>query len=148
MRPFGLGDRTFDSDVIYLAIIVSTLPFGFRVCVRTSGDCEYGAMNGEVIGLLWRFLNLLRRWSRVGFGSVLTWLALVLFCVWYVICSTAGDRLFVELAKVEDGWWWHSGMIGNMLEVGFGYFGMLGLDNTEGRMENIVGGTKPIAWCD
>jgi hypothetical protein len=33
MGPFGLGDRTFDRDVIYLAIIVSALPFGFRVYV-------------------------------------------------------------------------------------------------------------------
>jgi hypothetical protein len=33
MRPFGLGDRTFDSNMIYLAIIVSTLFFHFKVCV-------------------------------------------------------------------------------------------------------------------
>jgi hypothetical protein len=53
----------------------------------------------------------------------------------------------VELAKVEDGWWWSSAMIGNMPEVGFGYFGMLGLDNTEGRIGNIAGGMRSIAWC-
>jgi hypothetical protein len=62
MGPFGLGDSTFDSEVIYLAIIVSALPFDVKVSVRTSGDCEYGAMSGEVLGLLWRFLNFLRRW--------------------------------------------------------------------------------------
>jgi hypothetical protein len=33
MRPFGLGDRTFDSNMIYLAIIVFGLSFGFKVCV-------------------------------------------------------------------------------------------------------------------
>jgi hypothetical protein len=33
MGPFGLGDRTFDRDVISSAIIVSALPFGFRVYV-------------------------------------------------------------------------------------------------------------------
>jgi hypothetical protein len=33
MRPFGLGDRTFESSMIYLAIIVSVLSFGFEVCV-------------------------------------------------------------------------------------------------------------------
>jgi hypothetical protein len=62
MGTFGLGHRTFDNDMIYLAIIVSTLPFDFNVCVHTSGDCEYGVMSGEVLGLLRRFLNLLQRW--------------------------------------------------------------------------------------
>jgi hypothetical protein len=33
MRPFGLGDRTFDNNMIYLAIIVYALSFGFIVCV-------------------------------------------------------------------------------------------------------------------
>jgi hypothetical protein len=33
MRPFGLGDRTFDDNMIYLVIVVSTLSFGFKVCV-------------------------------------------------------------------------------------------------------------------
>jgi hypothetical protein len=53
----------------------------------------------------------------------------------------------VELVKVDDGWWWRSGMLGNMLEVGFGYFGRLGLNNADGRMENIADGVEPIAWC-
>jgi hypothetical protein len=30
-------------------------------------------------------------------------------------------------------------MIGNMLEIGFGNFCMLVLDNVEGRMGNVVG---------
>jgi hypothetical protein len=33
MRPFGLGDRTFDNNMIYLTIIVSALSFGFKVRV-------------------------------------------------------------------------------------------------------------------
>jgi hypothetical protein len=53
--------------------------------------------------------------------------------------------LFVELAKVEDDWLWRSGMTGNMPEVGFGYFGRLGLENVEGRTGNIAGDVKPIA---
>jgi hypothetical protein len=33
VRPFGLADRTFDSNMIYLAIIVSILSLGFKICV-------------------------------------------------------------------------------------------------------------------
>jgi hypothetical protein len=33
MRPFSLGDGTFNSYKVNLVIIVSTLPFGFEVCV-------------------------------------------------------------------------------------------------------------------
>jgi hypothetical protein len=38
-----------------------------------------------------------------------------------------------------------SGMIGNMPDVGFGYFGMLVLDNAGGRMGNAAGCAEPIA---
>jgi hypothetical protein len=31
--PFDLGDRTFDSDMVNLAIVISALPFGFKACV-------------------------------------------------------------------------------------------------------------------
>jgi hypothetical protein len=31
--PFGLGDRTIDSDMVNLAIVLSTLFFGFKVCI-------------------------------------------------------------------------------------------------------------------
>jgi hypothetical protein len=55
--------------------------------------------------------------------------------------------LSVELAKVEVDWFWRSGMTGNMPEVGFGYFGRLGLENAKGRMENIIGDVEPIACC-
>jgi hypothetical protein len=30
---FGLGDRTFVSDMINLGIVISALLFGFEVCV-------------------------------------------------------------------------------------------------------------------
>jgi hypothetical protein len=33
MRPFGLGDRTFDSNMIQLTIVVSALSLGFKICV-------------------------------------------------------------------------------------------------------------------
>jgi hypothetical protein len=36
-------------------------------------------------------------------------------------------------------------MTGNMSEVGFGYFGRLGLENAEVRMGNIAGDAEPIA---
>jgi hypothetical protein len=44
------------------------------------------------------------------------------------------------------GWLWCNGIIGNMLEIGFGNFGMLVLDNAEGRMGNVAGDAEPIAW--
>jgi hypothetical protein len=58
-----------------------------------------------------------------------------------------GDRLFVELAEVGDGWCWHSGMAGNMLEIGSGYFGMLVLDDAGGRMGSAASCAEPTAWC-
>jgi hypothetical protein len=42
---------------------------------------------------------------------------------------------------------WCSGKTGNIPEVGFGYFGRLGLENVKGRMGNITGDAEPIAWC-
>jgi hypothetical protein len=52
-----------------------------------------------------------------GLGSVLAWLALMLFGAGYVICGTGGDRLFAGLAKIEDNWLWHSGRIGSRSEL-------------------------------
>jgi hypothetical protein len=60
MGPFSLGEGTFDSDRVDLVIIISVLPFGFKVCVRTSSDCEYGTMGGKVFVLLQSFLDLWR----------------------------------------------------------------------------------------
>jgi hypothetical protein len=34
-----------------------------------------------------------------------------------------------------------------MLEVEFGCFGKLVVEKVKDRMENIVGGERPIAWC-
>jgi hypothetical protein len=56
------------------------------------------------------------------------------------------DMWFVELAKVEDGWLWHSDMIGNKPELGLGYFGRLAVERAKGRMGSSVDG-EPIAWC-
>jgi hypothetical protein len=33
MRPFSLCNGIFDNDMVDLAIIISALPFGFKVCV-------------------------------------------------------------------------------------------------------------------
>jgi hypothetical protein len=38
-------------------------------------------------------------------------------------------------------------MIGSWPEVGLGCFGRLVVGKEKGRMENIVGGEGPIAWC-
>jgi hypothetical protein len=53
--------------------------------------------------------------------------------------------LFVELAKVEDCWLWHSDMISNKLEPGLGCFRRLAVERANGKMES-VGGGGPIAW--
>jgi hypothetical protein len=49
--------------------------------------------------------------------------------------------LFVEFAKVVDGWFWRSSMIGNKL--GLHYFGRLAVGSAKGKMENIAGGGEP-----
>jgi hypothetical protein len=33
VKSFGLGNGTFDNDMVNLAIIIFALPFGFKVCV-------------------------------------------------------------------------------------------------------------------
>jgi hypothetical protein len=38
-------------------------------------------------------------------------------------------------------------MIGNMSEVGSGYFGMLVFDNTRGRMVSVAGYAERTACC-
>jgi hypothetical protein len=53
----------------------------------------------------------------------------------------------VELVKVVDGWLWHSDMTHNKAKLELGYFGSLVVERAKGRMENIVGGEEPIAWC-
>jgi hypothetical protein len=56
--------------------------------------------------------------------------------------------LFVELANAKNGWLWHSDMIRSNPELELGYFGRLLVGRAKGRIENIVGGGEPIAWCD
>jgi hypothetical protein len=48
----------------------------------------------------------------------------------------AEGMLFLELAKVKDGWLWYSGMIGNKSERGIDYFGKVVVETTKGTMEN------------
>jgi hypothetical protein len=57
------------------------------------------------------------------------------------------SRLFVELVKAEDGWWWHNAMIGNRPELGHGCFGMPVVGIMRGRMWCIAGGVESIALC-
>jgi hypothetical protein len=38
-------------------------------------------------------------------------------------------------------------MIGSMLKVGSGNFGMFVLDNVNGIMRHVAGCMEPIAWC-
>jgi hypothetical protein len=58
VRPFGLGDGTFDNDVINLPVIVVSLPFVIKVGVGASGYCENCAMSGKGIILLRRLTDL------------------------------------------------------------------------------------------
>jgi hypothetical protein len=78
-------------------------------------------------------------------ASVLT-CGLVLFSIGYVICGTSEGMLFVELAKDEDDWLWHSGMTGNMPEHGLGCFGRHAVEKAKGKMGSIGGGEEPTAW--
>jgi hypothetical protein len=48
VRLFGLGNGTFDSDMIDLCIIVSPLPLGVKIGVGASSNCEDCAMGGNV----------------------------------------------------------------------------------------------------
>jgi hypothetical protein len=48
--------------------------------------------------------------------------------------------LFVELARVQDGWLWCSDMISNKLDLGLGYFRRLAVERANGKMESVGGG--------
>jgi hypothetical protein len=56
-----------------------------------------------------------------------------------------GGRLFLELAKVKDGWWLHSGRIGNRPELGHGCFAMSVVEIAKDKMGSIVGGEGSTA---
>jgi hypothetical protein len=58
VRPFGFGDRTFDSQMIDLSVVVSLLPLVLKVGIGASNDSEDCAMGGKVVALLWRFTDL------------------------------------------------------------------------------------------
>jgi hypothetical protein len=81
--PFGLGNGTFDSNMVDLSIIVSTLSLGIKISVRTSSDYEDCVVSGESVGLLWGLLDLWWRWWwRVGFG-----IDLRIGVFWYWVCD-------------------------------------------------------------
>jgi hypothetical protein len=69
MGPFGLGNGTFNSDVIDLSVVILVMSLGIEIGIGTSGDCEDCVVGGKCVGLLWRLLDL-RWWLRwrVGFG--------------------------------------------------------------------------------
>jgi hypothetical protein len=56
--PFSLGDGTFDSHMIDLSVIISSLPLVFETSIGVSGDSDDCAVDGEVVTLLWRLLDL------------------------------------------------------------------------------------------
>jgi hypothetical protein len=66
----------------------------------------------------------------------------------YVIWAPVNCMLSVELAKVENGWLWRSGMTGSMPGVGFHFYDRLVLENAKGRVGNIAAGGEHTAWCD
>jgi hypothetical protein len=44
--------------------------------------------------------------------------------------------LFMESAKAEDGWLWHSDRTGNRPVLELAYFGKFVVERAKGRMEN------------
>jgi hypothetical protein len=43
--PFGLGNRTFDGNMVDLAIIVLALSLGIKIGIGAFGDCKDCAVN-------------------------------------------------------------------------------------------------------
>jgi hypothetical protein len=114
--PFGLGDGAFNNYMIYFSIVISVLSLGVKIGVGASDNCEDCAMGEKGFKLLWRFLDLWRRWWRlVDLG-----LDLGIVTVWHWVCDLWHYRrgmLFVESTKVGGDWLWHSDTIGNKPEV-------------------------------
>jgi hypothetical protein len=58
VRPHGFDDGTFNSHVVDLSIIVSSLSLIFKVGIGASGDGEDCVMGGEIVALLQRLTSL------------------------------------------------------------------------------------------
>jgi hypothetical protein len=76
-----MGNRSLNNDMIDLPVIIMALSLGVKISVATSGNCEDCVMGGEIVGLLWRFLDLRWRWW-VGFSFDLR-----VFVVWHWVCD-------------------------------------------------------------
>jgi hypothetical protein len=62
MRPLGLHDWAFDRHVIDVAVVLSFLPFIFKIQVGDSGDSMDSSEGWEIGALLQRLLILWWRW--------------------------------------------------------------------------------------
>jgi hypothetical protein len=102
VRPFGLGNRAFDSYVVYFSVLVSALSLGVKVGIGVSSNCENCAMGGEGFGLLQGLLDLwLRQWWWVCFG-----LDLGIGIIWHRVCDLSHGRRVCHL-----GSWWRLRMV-------------------------------------
>jgi hypothetical protein len=70
VRPLSSHDWAFDRHMIYLAIVLLSLPLVLEIQVGASGDCVDGFEGWQTGALLGRFLVL---WWRCGCGWVV-WL--------------------------------------------------------------------------
>jgi hypothetical protein len=58
VRPLGFDDGTFNSHVVDLSIIVSSLSLIFKVGIGASSDGEDCVVGGEIVALLQRLTSL------------------------------------------------------------------------------------------
>jgi hypothetical protein len=80
--PFGLCDGAFNNYMVYFSVVISALPFGLKVYVGASSNCEDCAVAGEGISLLRGLLNLRRRWWWVSFSFDLG-----VGVIWHWVCD-------------------------------------------------------------
>jgi hypothetical protein len=83
VEPLGLGCGAFDSDMINLSVIVSTLSLGIKISNGASGDCQDCVVGGKSVDLLRRFLDLWQKlgwWIDFGFD-------LGVRVVWHWVCD-------------------------------------------------------------
>jgi hypothetical protein len=140
MGPFGLGDGAFNSYMIDLPLIVSLLPLSIKIGVGTFGYCENCVMGGEGIILLWKLLDLWRRWLQwVGFCIDLR------IGIAYVICGTVGGYVICGVVEGWGGWLWRSDTTSDRTDLRLGCFGKLAVERAKGKIESIGGG-EPITW--